>query len=165
PLLHGGFFHLDRRGAGTAHQVMVVFLCGAGSVDGLSRVGAQDIDLTGVAQGLYGPVNRGESDLGTFGAQVRVQVLRAAETGGLSQRLTDNFASRTHLVTLPRSLWSIVPTSSSFGASPPRRWRVGRWPNQPDTTSRQTLSMTNTTARPKLARANRTMVAPGARSV
>src|SRR5699024_11028586 len=52
PLLHGGFFHLDRRGAGTAHQVMVVFLCGAGSVDGLSRVGAQDIDLTGVAQGL-----------------------------------------------------------------------------------------------------------------
>src|SRR5699024_550866 len=101
-----------------------------------------------------GAVNRGESDLGTFGAQVRVQVLRAAETGGLSQRLTDNFASRTHLVTLPRSLWSIVPTSSSFGVSPPRGWRGRRLPNMP-----------NTTARPKLARANRTMVAPGARSV
>src|SRR5699024_11289240 len=139
PLLHGGFFHLDRRGAGTAHQVMVVFLCGAGSVDGLSRVGAQDIDLTGVAQGLYGPVNRGESDLGTFGAQVRVQVLRAAETGGLGQRLTDSFAARTHLVTLPRSLWSIVPTSSSFGVPPPSGWRGRRLANMPTTPARPKL--------------------------
>src|SRR5690606_16333437 len=74
PPLDGGPLDLDGTTAVAADQVVVV-PGAAHPVDGLTLVGAQDVDLAGLGERLEGPVDGGEPDVLTGLPQPGVEIL------------------------------------------------------------------------------------------
>src|SRR5690606_21496717 len=157
PLLHRGPLHLHGLAAAAADQVVVVAFGCAGAVDRLAVVRAQHVDLTGVVQVLQRPVDGGQPDLGSLGAQVRIEVLSAAESGAVVEGQLDCLSSCTHVDTLPGSSWGIVPTAAPV---PP----AGAVCSSAARPPRERTSRPATTATANTARVSSTIAAPGATS-
>ncbi len=85
PRLDLGSFDLDGPSAVPADQVMVMVVGRAATVDGLTVVAAQYVDLAPVGEDLQVPVDSGETDSLAHVAQVGVQVLGAGERVDLGQ--------------------------------------------------------------------------------
>jgi hypothetical protein len=86
PLLNGGAFDLDRTTAPSTHQMVVVSVRLAATVDRLTVGAAQHVDLAGLGQALQGAVDRRQANCLPLAAKKRMQVLRAFEVVGCCQR-------------------------------------------------------------------------------
>lgn len=88
PLLDGGADDLDRASAAATDEVMMVSL-GVATPEGGLAVLADHVDFSGVRHRLQGPIDRGEPDGISVGAQEVVDLLRRPEVVDVTHQGAD----------------------------------------------------------------------------
>ncbi len=91
PALHCLAFHLDAATAVAAGQVVMMGIGAAPPVEGLAARAGNRVDLTGFAEHLEVPVDGGQADVLSSPAQLRVNLLGAAESGQPVKRSRQDF--------------------------------------------------------------------------
>jgi len=87
PTFNNRAFYLNRRAAAPAHQVVMMVFANAPSVEGLAFVVSDDVDVTGIRQGLKSSINRGQTHAAAPASQSVVHFLCGQKTIRVGQSL------------------------------------------------------------------------------